>query len=521
MKRPVCFLALLILVLAADPAFGRQPQVPADPPSAAPVPLPADQPTDDGSPLVTVPPPAAAMETRFAVSGREIQAWKGPDMVGTLMLPAAPRRWEVRGRWLIAACGTAGLIVIDVDNPLAMKNISVLEKGKDIVDFRVDGNLLVLVTASYDIGAYRVDLDKDRPLAMSEVLQDPELEKRANGARKTGERIGTVRHVDRGFATIQLEKGVSSGIGDFLEIRSARRDRRYDPVLGKSRSQVSMELLCVARIIQAEGDQVAIRLGRGDDPKVGDFVYFTERPITGSLLMPARYRDQWRAEIEVLPLIGTGEDGDNSVMSMILRGSVHYHSFWPFKVQAGVDPLPILGTSKFETANSAGGNFFVLASYETNSFEIGAGFGYQLPVLDGESPHNRHGGVFLQRMRLGSLDGLNIQFQFQAVYSRDNKDNKRRAMVGMIHTELNVPLMAGVNLFTRFFGDGRTIVHAGLGLRTYLRGNGGPGSFLVPVTLGYTRIAPYYTETTGGVVNNDKQYLVEGTTFSAGLEYRF
>jgi hypothetical protein len=471
---------------------------------------------------VTVPPPAAdALATRFAVSGREIQAWKGADMVGTLMLPAAPLRWEVRGRWLIAACGTAGLFVVDVKNPLGMKTLSVLEKGKEIVDFRVDGSLLVLVTASYDIGAYRVDLDADRPLPMAEVLQNPELEKRAAGARRTGERVGVVRHVHRGFATIQLEKGVSAGIGDFLEIRSARKDHRYDPVLGKSRPQTSMELLCVVRVIQAERDQVAIRLGRGDDPKVGDYVYFSERAITGSLLMPARYRDKWRAEIEVIPLIGTGEDGDNSVMSMLLRGSVHYHAFWPFKVQAGVDPLPILGTSKFETSNSVGGNFFLLAAYETNSFEIGAGFGYQLPVLDGESPHNRYGGVFLQRMRLGSLDGLNVQFQFQAVYSRDNKDHKRRAMVGMIHSELNVPLMTGVNLFTRYFGDGRTVIHVGLGLRTYLRGNGGPGSFLVPVTLGYTRIAPYYTETVGGSVNNDKQYLVEGTTFSAGLEYRF
>jgi len=511
MKRIFSFIALWILILGTGLASGNQ--LPVEPP--------AEQPTADGTGVVTVPPPAAAEATRFAVSGREIQAWKGSDMVGTLLLPASVLRWEVRGRWLIAACGTGGLFVVDVNNPLAIKTVSVLEKGKDIVDFRVDGNLLVLVTASYDIGAYRVDLDSDRPLSMSEVLQDPALQKRAAGNQRTGERIGVVRHVHRGFATIQLEKGVSAGIGDFLEIRSARRDHRYDPVMGKSRSQISMELVCVARIVQAEDDQVAIRLGRGDDPKTGDFVYFSDRPITASLFMPARYRDQWRAEIEVIPLIGTGEDGDNSVMSMLLRGSVHYHAFWPFKVQAGVDPLPILGTSKFETSNSVGGNFFVLAAYETNSFEIGAGFGYQLPVLEAESPHNRHGGVFLQRMRLGSLDGLNVQFQFQAVYSRDNKDRKRRAMVGMIHSELNVPLTTGVNLFTRFFGDGRTIIHVGLGLRTYLRGNGGPGSFLVPVTLGYTRISPYYSETVGDSVNNDKQYLVEGTTFSAGLEYRF
>jgi hypothetical protein len=501
-------------------AQSNPPAVP--PPGDATVPPPGDAavpPPGD----VTVPPPAgpSAQEARFVVSGREVQAWRGADMVGTMMLPAAPRRWEVRGRWLIAACGLEGLVVTDVANPMAMKPVSVLEKGKEIVDFRVDGDLLVLVTASYDIGAFRVDLAADRPTALAEVLQDPEAERRAFGGRKTGERIGAVRHVHRGFATIRLEKGVSAGIGDFVEIRSARHDRRYDPVLGRSRRQESMELLCVARVTQAEGDQIAIRLGRGDDPKVGDHVYFSDRPITGSMWMPARYRDQWRAELEVIPLIGTGEDGDNSVMSMILRGSIHYHAFGPFKLQAGVDPMPILGTSRFDTSNVVGGNFFALVSYETNSFEIGAGAGYQLPALDGESPHNRHGGVFLQRMRLGSLDGLNIQFQFQAVYSRDNKEHKRRAMVGMIHSDLNVPLMPGVNLFTRYFGDGRTIIHVGLGLRTYLRGNGGPGSFLVPVTLGYTRIAPYYTEVSGSITNDDKQYLVEGTTFSAGLEYRF
>ncbi len=478
-------------------------------------------------PDMETPPPTGEVDagetgkTRFTVTGREIRAFSGDTMVGSFELPSSPVRWEVRGQWLIAACNRHGLHVLDVLDPLRMKLVTVLERNRDVVDFRIEGDLLVVISGMYEVGTYRVDMEGGQPVSVEEIMRDPGMKLQAYGQEKTRERIGQVTRVHRGFATIEVNSGVRIGVGDFVEVRSAKREKNYDPVTGKTVVRPSADLMCVARVVQAEENRLAIRLGRGDDPKAGDFVYFSELPLTGSLWLPERYRDQWRGQIEAIPLIGAGEDGDRNVLSMVLRGSVHYHGNEPYKVQLGIDPLQILGTSRFESSNQIGANLFAIASYETKYFEIGAGFGYQMPLLKGESPHNRYGGLFIQRMRLGAEDGLHILFQYQAVYSQDNKENKRRAMVGMIHSELNVPMTDGVNLFTRFFGDGRTLIHVGLGLRTILRGNGGPGSFLVPVTLGYTRFSPYYSEDTSYGFTTKRQYKVEGTTFSAGLEYRF
>lgn len=495
-----------------------QAQTPPPPPAPAPDPA-APAPAESAAPPPSngaIAAPPAAEDVRFQVSGQEIQALRQGTVIATLMLPAAPVRWEVRGRWLMAACRMEGLVVVDVSDPLNMKQVSAIEKGKEIIDFRFENNLLAITTAAYDVQAYRVDLTADRPVPMGEVLSDDAWMAKVFKRREAGQLAGRVVHVSRGFATFRIQEGVPVGVGDFVEIRSGQKDEIYSPLTMRGEIRTSLALQCVARVVQAEKGLAAVQLGRGDDPKVGDLVFFSDRAITGSNRLPQRYRDQWRAFAEVIPLVGSGDSDDTAFLSAVLRTGLHYHADRPFAVQLGMDPVLILGTSKFD--DTMGANIFAVFSYETRSFEIGAGFGYQLPLLRGESSHNRRGGVFLQRVRLGALDGLNLIFQFQSVYSNDNKEKKRRAMVGMIHAEANIPLMRQVTLFTRYFGDGRTFNHGGIGLRTYLRGSGGPGSFLVPVTLGYTSFSPYRNPPEADV--ND-QYEVSGTTLSAGLEYRF
>lgn len=465
-------------------------------------------------------PPLDSAPVQFHVSGQEIQALRQNNVIATLLLPAVPVRWELHGRFLLAACRTEGLVVVDISDPIHMKVVSVLEKGKEIIDFHVENNLLALSTASYDVQAFRVDLTADQPLAVSEALSHSEWSSKIFKRRQVGQFVGRVIHVGRGFATLQIQQGVSLGVGDFVEIRSGKKDIVYNPLNLENERRVSMTLLCVARVVQAEKGRAAVQLGRGDDPKVGDLVFFSDRPITGSNWMPQRYQDQWRAFAEAIPLVGSGDNSNTSFLSMVLRTNLHYHANAPFAVQLGLDPLLILGTSKFD--DTLGANLFSVLAYETRVFEIGAGFGYQLPLLRSDSPHNRRGVVFLQRIRLGSIDGIHLMFQFQSVYSNDNKEKKRRAMVGMIHSEASVPLRREVTLFARFFGDGRTFNHFGLGLRTYIRGSGGPGSFLVPVTLGYTSFSPYRFRTQQEIVDDvSDQYKVSGTTLSAGLEYRF
>lgn len=473
-----------------------------------------------------VPPPAAgtqnspgvaAQDVEFQVSGVEVQAMRQGKLAAALALPAAPARWKISGNFLLAACRMEGLVVVDISDPLNMKIVSVLEKGKEIVDFHEENGLLALVTATYDVEPYRVDLQGGKPIAVRELVSE-EWRSKLFAHRETGKPVGKVTHVSRGYATFILFDGVSLGVGDFVEIRSGRKGTVYDPVQIREEERVTLELRCVSRVVQAQKGVAAVLLGRGDDPKAGDIVYLSDRPVTGSNFLPQRYRDQWRASAEIIPLVGSGDNDDRSFLSVVLRGSLHYHADAPFSVQVGVDPLTVLGTSKYD--DTVGFNVFGVISYETRSFEIGAGFGYQRPLLKGENPHNRHGGVFLQRVRLGALDGLNLVFQFQSVYSDDNKEKKTRAMVGMIHAECNVPLMREVTLFGRYFGDGRTLNHVGIGLRTYLRGTGGPGSFLVPVSLGYTSFSPYRPSQEAGA-DTDETYEVSGTTLSAGIEYRF
>jgi hypothetical protein len=95
-------------------------------------------------------------QLKIVFDGKVVQAVNFSSVISKVELPApAIKHMIVNNTLFIAACGKAGLITIDFSIPTKPK-MKVLEKGRNIQDFRIDGNTVTIVGVKYDLNVYKI-----------------------------------------------------------------------------------------------------------------------------------------------------------------------------------------------------------------------------------------------------------------------------------------------------------------------------------------------------------------------------
>lgn len=111
-------------------------------------------------------------------------------------------------------------------------------------------------------------------------------------------------------------------------------------------------------------------------------------------------------------------------------------------------------------------------------------------------------GVAVQQLlRLGALDGFHLTWA-SSILSRDEQ-----FVFGSGRGELQLPINARYALFAAGGGGRSGYAFGELGVRTFLRGTGGPGSLLL-------------TGSIGGVSLSDGPRTLGGPSLALGLEWR-
>ncbi|MBN2723299.1 MAG: hypothetical protein JXR95_04420 [Deltaproteobacteria bacterium] len=424
-------------------------------------------------------------------------------------LPSVPYKYKVKNGRFYGACGKHGLFIINVEH-VPFKKISVLDAGKEVKGFRITSDGVISITVDYNLKSYSFD-GKSSAVDMIEIIRRGEGQKLNN--LNPGTKIGSVVSTGRGFVVFSVSKNVALRVGDVVEVRSTHGSKINNIFSGVNQDSSNRVISCVAVVSQIKGNRAVLELGKGEYAMVGDAVFTSQRELTVSKYFPRRIPSSLSASLELIPVFGSSSSDDHSYFSAITLIDVIWRTDSPLTLKAGLSPALYLGNREYGFSSSTGFNVFGVLLYDSDYFAIGMGTGYLRPLMSQQSAHNRQGMTIVQYVRLGSIDGLNLKGEFHGVYSDDNKDNSIRAMFGMLRLELTVPLIEKTGLFFRYLGDGRTLTNFAGGLKTFLRGQGGAGSIIIPITIGYTSINPYVDETS--------KYKVAGSSFSVGFEYIF
>jgi hypothetical protein len=150
----------------------------------------------------------------------------------------------------------------------------------------------------------------------------------------------------------------------------------------------------------------------------------------------------------------------------------HYFRF-PLKVGLELSPLGFVALSE---GTGVTGEFRGWLAFTHDYFEIGLAPGVQFQRYD---EANRF--LFAYEVRIGSLNGLNLEFQNSYVVVKESGKNQFLFQSAM--GEINIPVHSRFTL-TLESGGGRTFVYGAGGLKSYLRGGGGPGTILLRTSVG-------------------------------------
>ena len=460
-------------------------------------------------------------------------------LLGSIELPVAPVQVVEKNGYVYAACRTAGLYVVDATDPASPKVSLVKDKGRDVVGIRISGDLLLVSLAKYALGVFRLtDPAHPRALQGGELAGGAPPLKWSNGR---GERRPRVRRVRAGRSSgavvgrkrraarrakprvvvsgkvvkvargkVYFDRGTDAGlsVGDRVAIIRSKKVQEVNPLTKAKVTVQSRRTMAVVRIEHAERQWSRAVLGRGDSALVGDRFETTVRRLTANKYFPRRLGGLWRIRFGLWPVIGV----NTRAFSLMSFSSVAYEFKFPLKISVELAPLiAVLG----KPHSGVAGNVLFTAAYSSRFFELGFGVGYQGVA------YGRSGGVIGQTIRLGAIDGLNLTFMNQLVWSDDNSDGEQRFMVGSLSGQINIPLVSRVSMFFSGGGGSQRYGYGDAGVRIYVHGTGGPGTIIISSSLGMAYIVSErrvtkpntnYTETekTGGY----------GVTASLGLDFR-
>jgi hypothetical protein len=384
---------------------------------------------------------------------------------------------------LLVACGAAGVWEIAMGESGA-RFVKSHEFPGDAVGFLVepDGSLWVKLQvlearrfspgAAGGVGTFPSDAPVATPLPPAAVVvpkpgaKKPDPEPEGPPVRSEGR----VTRVAPGEVVISLGSDDNVDRGDRIEL-ALERANADDAELGEE-AVLAHETLAVGVVTNVSARSAKIRLGMNESVPLGAVATPTRAATTASLVSPPRVTGIWDAEFMLRPFAAVGELGGGFLLSAAISRRYGGH----FQLRAVLDPWALGDAERSESVHAV--NAAVIASYDSQYFEMGLGLGAQTV---NESEFFLESGTGLsaaQLIRLGPQDGLNLTARTSVVLF-----HSEFAFGGMV-AAAQIPITHGYWLL--FAGGGGNVGYAygELGLRVLLAGDGLAGSRFLNVSAG-------------------------------------
>ena len=298
---------------------------------------------------------------------------------------------------------------------------------------------------------------------------------------------------------VLISLGADDGItrGDHIEF--ALESGKYD---GSEDVELSREVVAIGVVTHVSAKSARVRLGLNESVPVGALASPTQAPATRSLTAPPRVRGLMELELFLRPFAALDELGGG----LVLSASFGYR-FGHLHLQAVLDPLAYAAA---ESKGSVGAvNAAVIASYDSQYFEMGLGLGAQTVNEAGFGLEAGSGLSVAQLVRLGARDGLNLSARSSMVLFHS------QFLFGGLVVSGQIPVTRGYWLLLNGGGGNVGYAYGEFGLRVLLDGNGLGGSKYLTVTAGGV-----------GVFRSNCEFTCEDTAYGGpmvgvGGEWRF
>ena len=413
---------------------------------------------------------------------------------------------------LLVACGSAGVweVALDEGNPRFVRSY---DFAGDVVGFvtEPDGRLWVklqvLEARPFSPGGTQppavtfpdaTPTPMPPPAAPAPASAPPTALPAPPAATAGGKRVGRVTRSEAGQVLISL--GTLDGVArnDRIEL-ALEQDASDDDTL-------SRETMAVGVVTNVTDHSARVRLGVNEDVPVGAVATPTIGQLTSSLAAPPRATRLWDLELFARPFVAWGELGGGALLS----GAIGYR-FEHLHLQALVDPVGIADVQDSNAVTAV--NAAVIASYDSQYFEMGLGFGAQTVNATDFFLSPGSGLAALQLVRFGSPDGLNISARTNVVLFHSEFQ-----FGGMVATG-QIPVTRGYWLLLNGGGGNIGYGFGELGMRVLLSGNGLAGSKFLTVTAGGAAV---FRSPTCDEFNSCTQDLSYGGPMAGiGGEWRF
>lgn len=461
---------------------------------------------------------------------------------------------------LYLAAGMAGILIYSIDGQTAVRQGKWAPGDREVIRVERSGDGLVAVTARLEIVPLLVASDgtvqqaglasflRGEAMVPTMATADGEPSTEPASAATAPPRVkvnGKVIEVRSEVAV--LDVGTEDGIevGDRFELRSQELKLQYSLSTGQDEMLPANKVTAVVVVASVAEGKALVKLGRGDRTQVGDLAVPTGRDLTGDTWFPGYERNLNRIRARVAPFLGI-----DTLSAGMMTTALYDRTFdFPMRVEAGFSNIGFVFGADF----AAPLHVNVVPSYDTDYFEVGLGAGYVY------SNNDRARGIsFLQKVRLGTVDGLNLTVHNSFVYQRRSAGNwygysdyGSAVTVGESCTpygddedltgyEFNwegldgtwsIPLTSRVTLITDWSYSNAGWFYGDVGIRTLVMGNGGHGTLIIPVTIGGVMVQDFVSSGTRTYCDGDSKTVSTyqeyesrnygGPVVSIGLDYRW
>lgn len=391
--------------------------------------------------------------------------------------------WEKQGSQLLVACGAAGLWTLEREAvSSAFRIVEKTEMTGSVVGFSRRGENVIVLTEAKAVKAPAVE--EPAPESVEKV----ENREPAQSSIYDYRQLGVVQKVGaRGLISVRVGLGERSVVGAQVAIRHQQGE---EDVIGVVEKVTSSELI--------------VEIGMSEKVAVGDEVWTTTKPVTGSLMAPPLGDYTWAWGLDLKPWLGLNQ----SDSGLLLQGFVSMRSDWG-RFVASVQPAVIPLGSRTPGAVDATIGAHAVFKY--------AEFGLALGV----ATMNEHfanppgtGLVMMPSLRLGTEDGLHVRLAPSFVVHR------KEYRFGSFRIQGQIPIAWGTSLLLGGGGGDSGYYVFDLGLRRLLVGNGGAGTWFGQIYVGGagSTKTTYWTSNGSFMSSNESS---SGPMIGLGVENRF
>ncbi len=223
-------------------------------------------------------------------------------------------------------------------------------------------------------------------------------------------------------------------------------------------------------------------------------------------MAPPLIRGVTRVRATVRPFFNLTNPGGGAISDVEIE---HYFQA-PLKLSLTLDPAAV---AYAPPATGAIAHLRAGAAFATQFLEVGAGAGLRLQ-------RNGPGGYSLAAsLRLGSLDGLNLNLRYGYSIVRNYFTERRTLAFSNLMAAVQVPVTRSVSLFLDSGFSFDVWAYTLIGLRHRLTGDGGPGTWFIHGGFGLAWIVDRCQYVDPSPCENSA--WVFGPTISIGAERRF